>query len=645
MATTRMPLGAQATTAAKAGQATHPAPVLPYFPADLPVTFDAAGGVKSRYGFPSWDLSSQSTDGTTAITLHFYTSGDNDPHPDLTHRIREQQKALLWLHMDAGKTRAPQTLSKANYALTTWCENAAARGADLFTLLSHRDWIAEGARAMNTTYLYLSPALLKTLSRHRQQLGVPALQLKAITGVLSDEISTRPESQQTPLIPSRVYCAILGGLGERMILIEQELDVLLEAYTRDREATRNCPNGYTAGQRDYFRAQVLADLFDRLKALGYEAGPGKSLYRFIEGRVASHQLALMLEVTAFTGMRFGEVSILPLEDVLVEFEFMGSTHHEIHGSTHKLNRGVKRSTSWITSHQGMRAVRLAQRIGRVIHEQYDTPAKTGQTALLFPSSSNPYKKIARSGALHTKIGELRETLCPKIEAADIEELDRLELARGWDRSDIAVGKRWPLAFHQLRRSLAVYAHRSGMVSLPALKSQLQHITEEMTGYYGDGFCRAVNLVFDKTHFSHEWNAAKAESSYFGYAFGVLFSDEDLLGQGVQRMASAVESRSRQESLHLFEQGKLAYQETPLGGCVSTEPCKIEPLEPIPYDCLESNCVNLVVFSKRLEHVIKFQEVAVATLARDDAGSVEHRLEASHLESLIKSRNRLTQGAK
>lgn len=51
-------------------------------------------------------------------------------------------------------------------------------------------------------------------------------------------------------------------------------------------------------------------------------------------------------------------------------------------------------------------------------------------------------------------------------------------------------------------------------------------------------------------------------------------------------------------------------------------------------------MNLVVYGKRLEHVIKHQEVAVATLASDETGSVEHRLEASHLKVLLKARERL-----
>ena len=55
-------------------------------------------------------------------------------------------------------------------------------------------------------------------------------------------------------------------------------------------------------------------------------------------------------------------------------------------------------------------------------------------------------------------------------------------------------------------------------------------------------------------------------------------------------------------------------------------------------------MNQVVFGKRLEHVIRFQEMTVATLANDDKGGAEHRLEARHLEVLLKARERLKNGA-
>ncbi len=612
------------------------------FRADTPVSYDAAGGVASRYGDLSWDMTSMSTDGTTPQTLHFF-------HPDPTHAssldllIREQHKALMWLYIDAGKDRPWRTIYFANAALNAWCRQASKRGVDLFTLLSNPEWVTEGSKDLNRTYVDSTTAALQTLWRHRRELGAPVdMELEKLRDILNKEARSRPETQQTPLIPSRVYCAILGALGDRMTLIERELDLILDAYEQARVASREAHHD-----------TVLANVVERMKALGYDPVQTRGLDNFIAGRLCEHQMALMLAVAAYTGMRVGEVSILPLEGVLVPFEHLGCTHFElhsltptqfeIHGDTHKLNRGIKRPATWITSHEGIRAVRLAQRIAQAVVRVYGQPAKTGQQALLFPALANPYK-ANNAGSRYTYLKRLREIVCPIIEQSDLEELDRLELARGWARDDIVVGQRWPLAFHQLRRSLAVYAHRSGMVSLPALKAQLQHITQEMTLYYSAGFSRAVNLVFDKTHFSHEWEAAKAESSYFAYAFAVLFSDEELLGQGAARMANAVESRSREDTLRLFEAGKVAFQETALGGCVSTEECKLHPLEPIPFDCLESNCVNMVVFGKRLEHIIKHQEVTVANLARDEAGSVEYRLEARHLEVLLKARGRLKMGA-
>ncbi|RZF28227.1 hypothetical protein EVC45_18070 [Paraburkholderia sp. UYCP14C] len=473
------------------------------------MSYDTTGNVVSRFGDLSWDLSSMSTDGTSVKTLHFYAA-EGASASGLKSLIREQHKALVWLHMEAGKTRAWTTLLSTNLALTAWCEKAANREMDLYTLLTSAEWLTEGSREMNTLYVDLTSAVLKTLWRHRQQLRAPEdVQLQKLRRVLNKEARSRPETRQTPLIPSRVYCAILAALGDRMSLIEHELDSLLSAYARDRAVSRNAPENLTLRERNTFRAETLADAVERMKGLGYEPAPRVGVDKFIARRITEHQLALMLVVAAYSGMRVGEVSILPFDDVLVEFDHMGSTHFELQGYTHKLHNGVKRPTTWITSHQGAHAVRLAQRIASVIQQGQGLLPKAGQRALLFPSTVNPYRSMSDT-AVQRGLTSLRKVLCPVIEQPDIDELDRLEMARGWARDDIVVGQRWPLAFHQLRRSLAVYAHRSGMVSLPALKAQLQHITQEMTAYYADGFSRAVNLVFDKMHFSYEWQAAKGQ---------------------------------------------------------------------------------------------------------------------------------------
>jgi hypothetical protein len=320
------------------------------------------------------------------------------------------------------------------------------------------------------------------------------------------------------------------------------------------------------------------------------------------------------------------------------------THYLIKGYTHKLHRGVKATTEWVTIDQGHRAIELATRIGQTLLSLHQEKPKKGQEALLFPSTSNPFKMMDSTPFTNAQ-KRLIEAICPEISAEDLDELNQLELGRGWGRSGIEVSKRWPLAMHQLRRSLSVYAHRSGMVSLPALKAQLQHITDEMRAYYADGWSRAVNLVFDKNHFSHEWNAAKAESTYFGLtgALQIAFEEGDrLLGRGAQRMEQIVSGRSRQQTLALVKSGAIAYRETVLGGCVSTEECKAIPLDPINFGCVESNCVNVVVLSKRLDMVIRSQESVVSQLERDAGGSVEQRLETEHLKRMLLARDQLNQ---
>lgn len=621
-------------------------PTRPYFDPDLVVTRDANGKPVSRYGEPSWNCSSLSADGTSGANLLFSEVADTADLElfELSVLVREQHKALLWLYMDAGTIRAILTIKGANWTLLAWCKRALARRVSLFELLVDPEAVGGELTTMNLNYLALTSGLIKALCRHRAELRVPGVPLHQLVALIAVQIKERPEYLQTPLIPSRIYCAILGGLISGLDEVESDLDVLLDAYRQSMAASLAAPAGASPGQRTAFRAMALSSTIERMKAIGYSPERSTALDQFIVGRINLCQSKLMHTVAAFSGMRISEVCMLPLSGAIETFVERGSTHYEIKGFTKKLHKGIKKPASWITSVEGHRAIVLAQRIGSTLIDVLGGQPSDGQTALLFPSTENCFRRKANQSIV-TYQSLLIDTICPLITQEDIDELNNLELDRGWQRDGIEVGKLWPLTFHQLRRSLSVYAHRSGMVSLPALKSQLQHITDELRAYYSDGFSRAVNLVFDKDHFSHEWNAAMAESSYFGYTLGLLFSDEDLLGRGAERMAAVVSTRSREETLRLFQQGKLAYEETPLGGCASLDECKVMPLQPIPFDCLATDCANQVVFHKRLDYVIRTQETVVATLERGELGSVEHRLEVGNLQVLLKARQKLGERAR
>jgi hypothetical protein len=614
----------------------------PYFEENLVVSRDAEGKPVSRYGDFSWSISSLSTDGTSGANLFFFNSQQDGDYGDLVALIREQHKAIMWLQISTGKIRAQGTLQQSNYTLATWCTKALSHRISLFEILTTPTPLVDELNTLNRTYLLLTASLIKTLSRHGKQLGInKQISLGELKYAISTEKRNREKFRQTPLIPSRIYCAILRGLVESLDEIECDLDQTLEYYRQSMAATRDAPKNISQTQKYKYRAKLLLPVVEHMKSIGYNPKKEGALDRFITGRINFFQSRLMHTVGAFTGMRIGEVAILPLSDVVECFEDRGSTHYVIHGYTHKLERGVKKPTSWITCYEGYRAILLAQRIATTILKELDTKPEMGQEALLFCSTVNPFKKKVNRTQVNEK-GRLIEEICPIVTQNDIDELNQLELDRSWMRDGIKVGTPWPLTFHQLRRSLSVYAHRSGMVSLPALKAQLQHITDEMRAYYADGYSRAVNLVFDKEHFSHEWNAAKAESSFFGYTLGLLITGDVLMGRGAEIMTEAISTRGRQETLRLFRQGKLAYKETVLGGCISIESCKTQPLEPIPFNCLEKSCVNQIVLRKRLDHVIQTQYTVVAALERDDRNSVEHRLELDNLRVLLKARSQLAE---
>jgi integrase len=622
-----------------------------YFDPQVVVTLDPDGEPLSQYGDRRWDLRSMSTDG--GHTPHFLSFFETQAlsvspkigRPDLAALIREQQKALLWLHMDAGRQRAQKTTLQAGRTLNQLARGAYSRGISLFELFCDSQALGEESAELNSGYAKTARALLRTLWRHRHFLKIGLeVRLKQLVEVIKQSAPEDAEGSQTPIIPSRIYCALLAGLLGSLDEIERGLDTLLDAYRRERSSTLNAPKGLTESQLNKHRDKQLREVREAMRARGWSEG---SLHNFVAGEIVGIQLRLMNVVIAFTGMRVAEVLILPLKGVLEEVDHRGSVHHVVNGYSHKLNGGRKKPASWVTNREGHRAILLAQRVASAILEvlKVRDPAND-DAALLFCSTANPYRK-QNIANIYTRLhDELIPDVCAIITQADIDELNAMELERGWLREGIEVGKPWPLTFHQYRRSLSVYAHRSGMVSLPALKGQLQHITDEMRAYYSDGFCRAVNLVFDKEHFSHEWNAAKSESSFLAYSLALLFSDEDLIGdiggRGAARIQQTVSSRPKEETLKLFRDGKLAYRETVLGGCIAVEECDDTPLEPIPWDCLEKDCPNAVVFGKRLGLLIRTQETVVTTLASTEAGSVEHRLEADHLQVLLKARKRLTE---
>ncbi|KVT54009.1 hypothetical protein WK55_21995 [Burkholderia ubonensis] len=370
------------------------------------------------------------------------------------------------------------------------------------------------------------------------------------------------------------------------------------------------------------------------------------------------QMLCKLTVHIYSGMRDQEASSLPYYCTETE-EWSGRKHYILCGATTKLNKGKIRRTRWVTSFESFAAIEIAQRIAALIYQSMGhTPEKSAGRINRYPLFvSTGYLALnGRPPATRTEIFQtqwlrtsqrghslLNEALRPIIEEQDLRELEDIDPHRPWrSEAGMQVGQPWRLTTHQFRRSLALYAQRSGLVSLPSLKRQLQHITLEMSNYYARGAIFARNFIEDSPsgyneHIAKEWRETRPESEALAYLRDVLFSGDELFG-GAGAFEQQKKDRGviadRGATLRQFKRGVIAYREIPVGGCIKVGECDQVGLRMLGTGCL-NGCKNLVGKLPRLERVIERQTGLVASL---DPSSVEFRMEQSDLDVLVATRD-------
>jgi hypothetical protein len=601
---------------------------------DTVVTRDKAGNAVSLFGDDAWDIRAY-TIGPRRTHIHFrghLPDGVSRAFSDATTRQWKQVMYFL-MHEATDTVPASSTLQSRSVYLKEFTSFAAERQLTLYEGLSNvavvLDYAAQAGMEMKAQRLHSILVKLHRLGVETTGLRVPLAQLHE---PLLERFAQRAGSSQYPVIPTRIYQHFLSTCEYDLGVAEGIADVLSDYLAR-----------VYAGENP----GVSAALVTAAAHFGCKDSP-----YIVAALVASISALCQLVILSFTGMRAMETENLPY-DCLRETRLDGVTHYTIEGITTKLSGGRPKRACWVTSPLAARAVRLAQRLSGEAHRAHGVQGyaeSTDGSHLLFCRMGLRYGYVANraTSTVHIDIEAFRKRVFPTITVEDIAELKRVDMHRAWeDEPKYALGQQWPFTRHQLRRTLALYAHRSGLVTLPTLKRQLQHITQEMSLYYARGSAFAKGFIdTDKTHFAKEWAETQGLSEYLAYAEQVLFSDERLFGghaawtQSRAVQASPVSVYSREQTVTMFEKGELAYRETVLGGCASVEQCKSTPLDWMRLDCLESNCRNLVVVPSKLQRVIKSQQATVEKLRAVAGASVEFRIEAQTLQRLSEAQEKL-----
>lgn len=135
--------------------------------------------------------------------------------------------------------------------------------------------------------------------------------------------------------------------------------------------------------------------------------------------------------------------------------------------------------------------------------------------------------------------------------------------------EYAVGKIWPLAWHQLRRSGAVNMQVSGLVSIESLQFQLKHATRAMSLYYGQNYTK-VSLNKDAQNYY-----IRTMYEILGKELQKLASDRFVSPYGEKHKAEIVKfitTTDVDKIADLAKKGTIIGRSVLLGFCANREPC-------------------------------------------------------------------------
>lgn len=452
----------------------------------------------------------------------------------------------------------------------------------------------------------------------------------------------RDNSRQHAPLPTRIYSALINNLSQELDDIEAHKDQLIGAL---KEAIEKYVAGMTFGR----------ELVERFGLCDYLTRRGLEISLFgLSAAITETFRICKLQIHVFGGMRDEEAAYLPYHCMEPIAGAHGRKHCLITGITTKLTGSRRHRAKWVTTeHDGFRAIRLAQQCASLIYESIGVTPSADEKAKdnhpLFPSVEYlPWgrKDLATLqvapfvSAFSGASAALKSRLCPVIEDADIEELEEVDPFRAWrEELEFAVGNRWPLGTHQLRRSLALYANASGMVRLSSLRRQLQHLTREMSLYYGRGSTFCKNFIAEdpkgyKKHIAPEWQEAEHEAQCLAFVREVLNSEEPMFGGAgnfYQRKKERGEVMSREEIHKQIKAGRLAYKDGPLGGCLNPEPCNsIKGLNLIDTVCATDTCKHLVGKHSKIIQVIRYKSAAMEHI---DPASITYIIEKEDLDQL------------
>lgn len=598
---------------------------------ELVVSRAKTGMPLSRFYDDVWDVSAYNLDNIPMFFDFSYWIESRSPSVD-QRRVMDEVKWIVYLMMWVrdGTPINIRTVRHYYHTLSSCARYACSNGISVADIFCDKKCFLEYGRASSSFELKQVLALCSALRAVDESLVGYLVLDSRISNKLKKQIArelNHKDYEQHPPIPLRIYSLVLDNLLAELVVIEGLLDSYIELIREfsvsgepvavSKKITSTMVNK---------SALLFKEKIDGLGLLSYFNDRGLSINRkgAVRGIVDIYAVCKLI-VHCFTGMRDEEVNMLE-SGCLSTFDEFGVSHHVVNGFTMKMSGGKKLECKWLTSNEAVRAIGVLEKISGSIR----TAVGAHEATSLFISPRHlygigiPTETFFNKTSVHLCRSKRAKELCGfRILEEDIQELSEIDPFRDWTGSErFQVGSVWRVTSHQFRRSLALYASRSGLVTLPSLRRQLQHITEEMSRYYASGYFFAKNILdFDgikERHFATDYFNAQPESAAISFIKNVLGASETLHGGGgawvdlnMRGNGSVICLETRKSTMQKFLNGTMSYTDTPMGGCLEKQACQHRSYGRFVY--CGTGCGKGIIKLSKVEKVIELQEKLVSSL--------------------------------
>lgn len=581
---------------------------------EWPVVIDKNGEVVSRWGDPKWNLAPWAGH---KLTLNF---GDGQARKGRQAEALSSENAHVmriiatWLVWGRHQGATAVTTVSANFnmlrPLVVRCNRNGISAARLMRFPKVLEQIPAAIAPSN----YASTvSLLQQLYDARDVLGFTIVD----PGGLRRIVAAAPDHDhvQTPYIPPRIWLYQITRLRECLLdflehreQIEECFHFILEIYVKRYGsleaalALNKKGNGPLhpdfANKKDF--PGTFTDIAVRFGIADLLAKWVGSDLSSIGARAFSHYFSFVTFVGLaytcnFTLQRKEEVASLRTSSLLWEEDEKLGRVPIICGETRKTT--LDSDAHWVASPSVEVAIQALSAIARMrmLCDQANPKIRPTEEDQRDPFLSSTPTEPWANGLANARPYNIRRVTCPikvmtngvckmlfdpekiKITAEDL--MVALRLTPNLSEHEFAIGKTWPLTWHQYRRTGAVNMFASGEISDSTMQQQLKHSSRLMSLYYGRNHGRL--------HLNKEVQATVVMAMYQAQAemLKVVATDDRFVSpHGTERKetlaVNVLSVKDTRDLIRMAKGGMVAFREHRLGGCMKAGACEYGGIESV-----------------------------------------------------------------